>query len=190
MENGHLVTQRDSHKQMQGNASNTNENNEVIDNERQKNISENIKLGNGVGFSHDDVDGSGRNRRTNKVVGSDLVGAEYAFENPKLTNLSSDLLSELKLSVQTLESSNQSFECQPKSDPNLHTEYNKRRYRLIVRAVVLLCLAGALQGILVNGLINVVISSIEKRYTGLLCVVAEPTLSSFKCFHMSGINNR
>lgn len=164
MENGHLVTQRDSHKQMQGNASNTNENNEVIDNEGQKNISENIKLGNGVGFGHDDVDGSGRNRRTNKVVGSDLVGAEYAFENPKLTNLSSDLLSELKLSVQTLESSNQSFECQPKSDPNLHTEYNKRRYRLIVRAVVLLCLAGALQGILVNGLINVVISSIEKRF--------------------------
>ena len=29
--------------------------------------------------------------------------------------------------------------------------------------IVLLCFAGALQGILVNGLINVVISSIEKR---------------------------
>jgi organic anion transporter 4A len=48
--------------------------------------------------------------------------------------------------------------------PNPHTEYNKQRKRLILRAVVLLCLAGALQGILVNGLINVVISSIEKRF--------------------------
>ena len=34
---------------------------------------------------------------------------------------------------------------------------------MIVCAVFLLCCAGALQGILVNGLINVVISTIEKR---------------------------
>ena len=39
-----------------------------------------------------------------------------------------------------------------------------RHQRIIVCAVFLLCLAGALQGILVNGLINVVISTIEKRF--------------------------
>ena len=38
-----------------------------------------------------------------------------------------------------------------------------KRRRIIVCAVLLLCMAGALQGILVNGLINVVISTIEKR---------------------------
>lgn len=38
-----------------------------------------------------------------------------------------------------------------------------RQARVIVCAVFLLCCAGALQGILVNGLINVVISTIEKR---------------------------
>ena len=38
-----------------------------------------------------------------------------------------------------------------------------RKARVIVFAVFLLCCAGALQGILVNGLINVVISTIEKR---------------------------
>ena len=39
----------------------------------------------------------------------------------------------------------------------------KSRRRMIVMIVTLLCLAGAVQGILVNGLINVVISSLEKR---------------------------
>ena len=162
-----MVTQRDSHNQMQSystdKSNSTSEQTEVssIDTEGKKDKS---NFGNGLVLAHDDVDGSGGNKRTNKVVDSDLTGAEFAFENPKVTNLNSDLLSELKLSVQTLESSNQSFECQAKCEATLDTEYNKRRNRLIVRAVVLLCLAGALQGILVNGLINVVISSIEKRY--------------------------
>ena len=38
-----------------------------------------------------------------------------------------------------------------------------RRRRSLVCSIFLLCCAGALQGILVNGLINVVISTIEKR---------------------------
>ena len=38
-----------------------------------------------------------------------------------------------------------------------------RRRRSIICSIFLLCCAGALQGILVNGLINVVISTIEKR---------------------------
>jgi len=46
------------------------------------------------------------------------------------------------------------------SDEKLQT----RRKRIIICAVLLLCMAGALQGILVNGLINVVISTIEKRF--------------------------
>lgn len=56
---------------------------------------------------------------------------------------------------------------------------------LLVRAVVLLCLAGALQGILVNGLINVVISTIEKRFgirstdTGL--IASSYDIASFIC---------
>lgn len=167
MENGHLVTQRDSHNQMQSystdKSSSTIEQKKIssIDTEGTKDKS---NFGNGLVPTNDDVDGSGGNKRTNKVVDSDLTDAEFAFENPKVTNLNSDLLSELKLSVQTLESSNQSFECQAKPEATPDTEYNKRRNRLIVRAVVLLCLAGALQGILVNGLINVVISSIEKRF--------------------------
>ena len=173
MENGHLVTNRDSHNQMQSynsdKSSSTSEHTEIsnIDTEGQKDTKESLELDNGLVLAHEDVDGCGGNIRTNKVVDSDLVGAEFAFVNPKVSNLTSDLLSELKLSVQTLESSNQSYECHTghtKSQPKSDSEYNKRRNRLIVRAVVLLCLAGALQGILVNGLINVVISSIEKRY--------------------------
>ena len=39
----------------------------------------------------------------------------------------------------------------------------RRRRRSILCSIFLLCCAGALQGILVNGLINVVISTIEKR---------------------------
>merc|ERR1719481_915519 len=108
------------------------------------------------------MDPGGTKGQTKLLIG--LNGAEYAFDSPKQTNLNSDQLSELKLSVQTLESSNQSFECQPKPMSDPHEEYNRQRKRLILRAVVLLCLAGALQGILVNGLINVVISSIEKRF--------------------------
>ena len=38
-----------------------------------------------------------------------------------------------------------------------------RRRRSLICSIFLLCCAGALQGILVNGLINVVISTIEKR---------------------------
>ena len=38
-----------------------------------------------------------------------------------------------------------------------------RRRRSMICSIFLLCCAGALQGILVNGLINVVISTIEKR---------------------------
>ena len=38
-----------------------------------------------------------------------------------------------------------------------------RQKRVMMVAVLLLCCAGGLQGILVNGLINVVISTIEKR---------------------------
>ena len=111
----------------------------------------------------DDVDGFGGNRRTNKVVDKDAAVPEFAFGKSKVTNLNSETLSELKLSVQTLESSEQSLECDKKPSSDSKTEHERRRKRLIIRAVVLLCLAGALQGILVNGLINVVISSIEKR---------------------------
>lgn len=165
MENGSLVTHRDSNNQMQRVSNNNRDKKEgsKYESERKQSESENLNHGNGLGLILDDVDGSGRNKGTNKVVDKALLGAEYAFESPKQTNLTSDQLSELKLSVQTLESSNQSFECQPKPLPDPHEEYNKKRKRLILRAVVLLCLAGALQGILVNGLINVVISSIEKR---------------------------
>jgi len=112
----------------------------------------------------DDVDGFGGNRRTNKVVDKDAAVPEFAFAKSKVTNLNSETLSELKLSVQTLESSEQSLECDKKPSADSKTERERRRKRLIIRAVVLLCLAGALQGILVNGLINVVISSIEKRF--------------------------
>jgi len=166
MENGSLVTHRDSNNQMQRVSNNNRDKKEgsKYESERKQSESENLNHGNGLGLILDDVDGSGRNKGTNKVVDKALLGAEYAFESPKQTNLTSDQLSELKLSVQTLESSNQSFECQPKPLPDPHEEYNKKRKRLILRAVVLLCLAGALQGILVNGLINVVISSIEKRF--------------------------
>ena len=38
-----------------------------------------------------------------------------------------------------------------------------RRRRTMICSIFLLCCAGALQGILVNGLINVVITTIEKR---------------------------
>ena len=111
----------------------------------------------------DDVDGFGGNHRTNKVVDKDAAVPEFAFAKSKVTNLNSETLSELKLSVQTLESSEQSLECDNKTSSDPKTEHERRRKRLIIWAVVLLCLAGALQGILVNGLINVVISSIEKR---------------------------
>ena len=43
------------------------------------------------------------------------------------------------------------------------TEEDGKRKRMIVLIVGLLCLGGVLQGILVNGLINVVISTLEKR---------------------------
>ena len=42
-------------------------------------------------------------------------------------------------------------------------EEDGKRKRMIVLIVALLCLGGVLQGILVNGLINVVISTLEKR---------------------------
>ena len=42
-------------------------------------------------------------------------------------------------------------------------KWEARRRRSIICSILLLCCAGALQGILVNGLINVVISTIEKR---------------------------
>ena len=42
-------------------------------------------------------------------------------------------------------------------------EGRRRKRRSILCSIFLLCCAGALQGILVNGLINVVISTIEKR---------------------------
>ena len=48
-------------------------------------------------------------------------------------------------------------------DDNRKTPLQVKRQRIIVGAIFLLCCAGALQGILVNGLINVVISTIEKR---------------------------
>lgn len=44
-----------------------------------------------------------------------------------------------------------------------HRCHESKRRKIIICAILLLCLAGALQGILVNGLINVVISTIEKR---------------------------
>ena len=45
-----------------------------------------------------------------------------------------------------------------------HRCFESKKRKIIICAILLLCLAGALQGILVNGLINVVISTIEKRY--------------------------
>ena len=48
-------------------------------------------------------------------------------------------------------------------EPGGEERRERLRQRLLLWAVILLCTAGALQGILVNGLINVVISSIEKR---------------------------
>ena len=44
-----------------------------------------------------------------------------------------------------------------------HRSFESKKRKIIICAVILLCCAGALQGILVNGLINVVISTIEKR---------------------------
>jgi len=70
------------------------------------------------------------------------------------------LNTELKLSVQSLEASLKSGE-----GPAMEVEMQAgKRRRLLLWAIFLLCFAGALQGILVNGLINVVISSIEKRF--------------------------
>eukprot|EP00092_Neocalanus_flemingeri_P007831 GFUD01008452.1.p1 GENE.GFUD01008452.1~~GFUD01008452.1.p1 ORF type:complete len:773 (-),score=179.75 GFUD01008452.1:95-2413(-) len=171
MENGYLVTNGENQNQMQSYTSDKSSGDSSgkteishIDIGADKDTRENHKLGNGLVLGHEDVDGCGGNKTFNKVVDSEPLRAELAFVNPKTRDLTSDLTSELKLSVQTLESSNHSYECHAKSGAKHESAYNKRRNRLIVRAVVLLCLAGALQGILVNGLINVVISSIEKRF--------------------------
>jgi organic anion transporter 4A len=70
---------------------------------------------------------------------------------------------ELQLSVQSLETSVKDTCGEAGRAEGLERAATRRR-RLVIWAVALLCLAGALQGILVNGLINVVISSIEKRF--------------------------
>ena len=48
--------------------------------------------------------------------------------------------------------------------------------------IVLLCFAGALQGILVNGLINVVISSIEKR-SSIIIFAIQLMICDHICLH-------
>merc|ERR1712015_69905 len=51
------------------------------------------------------------------------------------------------------------------SDSSVKSSPSKSKTaRTVTRALVLLCLGGVIQGILVNGLINVVLSSIEKRF--------------------------
>lgn len=81
-------------------------------------------------------------------------------EAPQLRQtLDPRLNTELKLSVRSLETSLRS-----PMEPGGEERREQRRQRLLLWAVILLCTAGALQGILVNGLINVVISSIEKRF--------------------------
>ena len=87
---------------------------------------------------------------------------EPAGAGPAERSLEPGLATELKLSVQSLESSLKSGGEPPADRGGSPAE--RRRHRLLVWAVVLLCITGALQGILVNGLINVVISSIEKRF--------------------------
>jgi len=170
MENGHLVINKDNNNQMQSyssdKSSNISEQTEIsnIGTEGCKGPLDSLEVDNDLVLGHEDVDGCGGNRRTNKVVDSDPGKTEFVFEKHKLSKLTSDLTSELKLSVQTLQSSNHSFECASTTEARFTSEYNQKRNRLILRAVVLLCFAGALQGILVNGLINVVISSIEKRF--------------------------
>lgn len=79
-------------------------------------------------------------------------------------SLEPKLSAELKLSVQSLATSVKSAGELPKEEEKCEEKQDGKRRVLIIRAVVLLCIAGALQGILVNGLINVVISSIEKRF--------------------------
>jgi len=168
MENGYLFNNKDNNYQMQNNSMDksitvTKKQTEInhVETENLKANSDNFQLINGVVPDYEEVDGSQRSKRSTKDQDS-----EPKFVSSKNSNLSSDLTSELKLSVQTLESSNHSVESYRKSELKNHSDsdHNKKRNRLIVKAVILLCLAGALQGILVNGLINVVISSIEKRF--------------------------
>merc|ERR1719369_598965 len=61
--------------------------------------SDNFQLRNGVVRDQEEVDGSQRSKRSTKDQDSELK-----FVSSKDSNLSSDLTSELKLSVQTLES--------------------------------------------------------------------------------------
>ena len=93
-----------------------------------------------------------------------MPGAARGPESPEppRRSLEPRLSRDLQLSVQSLEESLKSGG--ELAAPSAGSPGERRRHRLLVWAVVLLCITGALQGILVNGLINVVISSIEKRF--------------------------
>ena len=126
-------------------------------------IENNLNINNGLVQINEEVDGRGGNRKSHYMVDKESANPapELAFSKSNLSNLNSSIVSGLKLSVQTLDSVKSDLE--PYHEKEKVPQYQKKRKRLIIRAVFLLCLAGALQGILVNGLINVVISSIEKR---------------------------
>ena len=81
---------------------------------------------------------------------------------PGIFSASKDKVSSMVQQDNSSEKHSRSESCDEVDDHENRKEVKRRR--IIVFAVLLLCMAGALQGILVNGLINVVISTIEKRY--------------------------